>query len=763
MPGGGGAMMAKKKAQRKAQEAEAAANGHAVGNMARKVAPAEDETMLEDLSRAPKAERSDSFKLDGSKPQSMLHVKREFKRFLSEFALYTVWLMSFAFTILLTRDNTMTFQFADLFRKNIITGNGWDTDLTTVDQFWDFLLEATGAVLANDIFTRSFDDFFAAEPSFLYGNKRVGSLRIRQVRVPPSKCSTFYTSQLLAEGDEQARKSIQCYPEFDTGAKLEKTFKKEGDFQIIDTVAQPWFKYWEATELNEMPIFSATFASYPGSGFYIDVNEAWWTDDGKDLLLEIVPMGDDLVKEPMKNITLSQLRDSNWVDLKTRAIFFDFSFYNPNMNIFLVVRIVVEFLPSGIVSSYSTFRTVDPFRYGTASSSELIIVALFATFAILSMYYASKEFKSIYRNYSKYFTSFWSLVTFTIVICTLSLCGLTGYTIYVTRNVFDNLSATPDQGALQSLGFLLDQEKNFSGIIIVIMVIRVYKFCSVSRSLSTLTRTLGKSAKFLAVLVVLFLVASFGFALSTTLILGQDNYNFYSTSWAMFTLLRAGFGDFDYTEWLSHRFLGPFLLLCWLFFANAFLLNIVVAVICEAFVEVTEENKEADAAGHMTLVDALWDLGPVRKLLQMQKKKRDKIVKLEKTLEMVDVDGDGMTDVKELEGWLHETDAIDLLGVKDASELMAKFDLDGGGNLDPAEVQKLKDYVREKRNEVDQEMAGAVEDQMDKSRNSRRAAATSGDTAALNQRVMKIEQTVIGMSDQLTELTRVMHAISAGG
>uniref|UniRef100_A0A6U4VEQ5 EF-hand domain-containing protein n=1 Tax=Hemiselmis andersenii TaxID=464988 RepID=A0A6U4VEQ5_HEMAN len=651
--------MAKKKQQKKAQELEGSLPGVGTGMGGRKVAPAaqEDESMLEDLSRAPKAEKSDSFKLDGSKPQSMLHVKREFKRFLSEFALYSIWLLSFALTILMTRDNTMTFQFANLFRKNIITGNGWDTDLTTVDQFWDFLLEATGAVLANDIFTRAFDDFFAAEPSFLYGNKRVGSLRIRQVRVPPSKCSTFYTSQLLAEGDEQVKKNIQCYPEFDTGAKLEKTFKKEGDFQIIDTEAQPWFKYWESKELNEMPFFSATFASYPGSGFYIDVNEAWWTADGTDLLLEIVPMGDDLVKKPMMNITLSQLKNSNWIDLKTRAVFFDFSFYNPNMNIFLVVRIVVEFLPSGIVSSYSTFRTVDPFRYGFSSSGELIVVALFATFAVLAMYYATREAKLIYRNASKYFSSFWSLVTFTIVVCTLALVGLTGYTIYVTRNIFDNLSASPDQGALQSLGFLLDQEKNFSGIIIVIMVIRVYKFCTVSRSLSTLTRTLGKSAKFLAVLVILFLVASFGFALSSTLILGQDNYNFYSTSWAMFTLLRAGFGDFDYTEWLSHRFLGPFLLLCWLFFANAFLLNIVVAVICEAFVEVTEENKEADAAGHMTLVDALWDLGPVRRLLQMQKKKRDKIVKLEKTLEEVDVDGDGMTDVKELEGWLHETGA----------------------------------------------------------------------------------------------------------
>jgi hypothetical protein len=263
------------------------------------------------------------------------------------------------------------------------------------------------------------------------------------------------------------------------------------------------------------------------------------------VLMEISPLADDLTRLPPINVTISQLKESNWIDLKTRAVFFDFSFYNPNMNIFLVTRLVIEFLPSGILNMYDTFRTVDPFRYGTASTEELITLALFGAFSMLTFYYFTREARSLYRNPMKYLTSFWPLTTGFILLLALTLVGLTGYTIYMTRNIFDNLSASPDQGSLQSLGYLLDQEKNFSGILIVIMVIRVYKFCSVSRSLSTLTRTLGKSAKFLAVLIALFLVAAFGFALSTVLVLGQDNLNFASVSSSMFTLLLAGFGAFD--------------------------------------------------------------------------------------------------------------------------------------------------------------------------------------------------------------------------
>jgi hypothetical protein len=114
-------------------------------------------------------------------------------------------------------------------------------------------------------------------------------------------------------------------------------------------------------------------------------------------------------------------------------------------------------------------------------------------------------------------------------------------------------------------------------------------------------------------LVILFMIAAFGFALGTTLILGQDSFPFYTTTWAWFTLLRAGFGDFDYNDWMVNRTLGPMLLVLWLLFANAFLLNIVVAVICESFVEVVMENKEQKERGAMTLIDAVWDLGPVRR------------------------------------------------------------------------------------------------------------------------------------------------------
>lgn len=38
--------------------------------------------------------------------------------------------------------------------------------------------------------------------------------------------------------------------------------------------------------------------------------------------MQITPMDNDLKKMPPVNITMSDLKSSNWIDLKTRAVFF---------------------------------------------------------------------------------------------------------------------------------------------------------------------------------------------------------------------------------------------------------------------------------------------------------------------------------------------------------------------------------------------------------------------------------------------------------
>ena len=61
----------------------------------------------------------------------------------------------------------------------------------------------------------------------------------------------------------------------------------------------------------------------------------------------------DLSTSPLKAVRLlTQLREYNWVDYYTRAVFLEFTVYNPNVNMFAYVNYVFEFPPIGGVLPY---------------------------------------------------------------------------------------------------------------------------------------------------------------------------------------------------------------------------------------------------------------------------------------------------------------------------------------------------------------------------------------------------------------------------
>lgn len=98
-----------------------------------------------------------------------------------------------------------------------------------------------------------------------------------------------------------------------------------------------WFSYQSYKELGESSLsFGGAYGSYPGGGYVIDIHSQ---PDGRRLLETL------------------QFRH-NWLDLKTRALFVDFAFYNPNVDLFLITRCVMEFLPSGVVKGSATHRVL---------------------------------------------------------------------------------------------------------------------------------------------------------------------------------------------------------------------------------------------------------------------------------------------------------------------------------------------------------------------------------------------------------------------
>lgn len=115
------------------------------------------------------------------------------------------------------------------------------------------------------------------------------------------------------------------------------------------------FKYRSAFDLNGF-LYSGKYASYMGGGYVYEMRGTY--------------------NEIVGNISL--LQELGWIDRQTRAIFVEFTSYNPNIDLFSYCTILFELLPTGnIVKSYE-FLPMNLF----ADVRQGVVVFKFIFFAI---------------------------------------------------------------------------------------------------------------------------------------------------------------------------------------------------------------------------------------------------------------------------------------------------------------------------------------------------------------------------------------------
>ena len=59
---------------------------------------------------------------------------------------------------------------------------------------------------------------------------------------------------------------------------------------------------------------------------------------------------------------LDALKENDWIDFNTRAVFLEFTVYNPNVNLFSYINFVMEFPATGGVMANPRVMTFQVFR-----------------------------------------------------------------------------------------------------------------------------------------------------------------------------------------------------------------------------------------------------------------------------------------------------------------------------------------------------------------------------------------------------------------
>ena len=166
------------------------------------------------------------------------------------------------------------------------------------------------------------------------------------------------------------------------------------------------FKYFSTLDLHGLP-YMGQRSTYGGGGYVADLGTS---------ATQAKRMIDDLIRE-------------SWIDHYTRAVFLEFTVYNPNINLFAYVNFLMEFpatgsiLPSPRIMSFAVYHTLG--GMGT------MVLICEICYVLILVYFMQHEFKKLMRERSAYWKEPWNVYEFCLIVT-----SVVGISMFALREIF---------------------------------------------------------------------------------------------------------------------------------------------------------------------------------------------------------------------------------------------------------------------------------------------------------------------------------------
>ncbi|KAL7889436.1 hypothetical protein AOLI_G00016940 [Acnodon oligacanthus] len=530
--------------------------------------------------------------------------------------------------------------------------NGDPTTFKTLSTMEDFWRYTEGPFLNGMYWDVWYNNKSLPENQSLiyYENLLLGVPRLRQVKVLNKSCPVH---------EDLKDEVYDCYSTYSPASEDKAPFGLKNGTAWV---------YSEESSLGEGS-FSGEVDTYRGGGYYQDLSRTR--------------------EESARQ--LRELKDNLWLDRGTRAVFLDFSVYNGNVNLFCIVRMLVEFPATGGAVTSWQFQTVRLVRY--ISSWDYFVGTCEVVFCLFVLYYMVEEVLEIHLHRLHYFKSLWNCLDVAIV--TLSVPAII-MNIYRTsavsnrlRHLLENHSTYPN---FEPLAQLQVQFNNLAAVIVFLAWVKLFKFINFNKTMSQLSTTMSRCAKDLLGFAIMFFIVFLAYAQLAYLVFGNQHNDFSTFQACIFTQFRIILGDFDFSEIeQTNRVLGPIYFTTFVFFMFMILLNMFLAIINDTYSEVKADM--AQQRSEMEIADLI------------KKGYHKAMVKLKLRKTTVDDISDSL---RQAGGKLNFDELRQDLRGKGHSDaeieaIFAKYDLDGDQELTEHEHQQMRDDLEKEREDLDLE------------------------------------------------------------
>ncbi|XP_061849432.1 polycystin-2 isoform X2 [Colius striatus] len=351
--------------------------------------------------------------------------------------------------------------------------------LSTMDDFWKF---TEGPLLDGLYWEMWYNNKTMAEnKSFIYyENLLLGVPRIRQLKVRNGSCSI----------PEDLKDEIKdCYDVYSVANE------DTAPFGLRNGTA---WTYTNEKDLNGSSHWGL-IATYSGAGYYQDLSRT----------------------REVTAVQIASLKKNLWLDRGTRAAFIDFSVYNANINLFCVVRLLVEFpATGGLVTSWQ-FQPVRLIHY--ISTFDFFLAACEMAFCLFVLYYMVEEILEIHIHRLHYFRSLWNCLDILIIVLSVVAIGISIYRTstvdMLLKKLLEDQNSFPN---FEPLAYWQMQFNNIAAATVFFVWIKLFKFVNFNRTMSQLSTTMSRCVKDVIGFAIMFFIIFLAYAQLAYLVFGTQ-------------------------------------------------------------------------------------------------------------------------------------------------------------------------------------------------------------------------------------------------
>ena len=214
-------------------------------------------------------------------------------------------------------------------------------------------------------------------------------------------------------------------------------------------------------------------ALYSGGGYIVRLNKDYF----------------DMINQ------LEQLENEGWIDRYTRAVFLEFTVYNPSINLFSVSTLLAEFRPSGGVFTSYRFEPCNLLPY--MSSALLFQIICEVVYLLFTVFFVFRLIKSLVVEKWEFFKQFWNCLDLAICAMSVTAVVIYFYRLFCINDLTEYFKETHGNEYMkfQYVGYWSEVFNYIIGFLVFCATLKFLKLLRFNRKISMLADTLSNSSK----------------------------------------------------------------------------------------------------------------------------------------------------------------------------------------------------------------------------------------------------------------------------